>query len=799
MRHGPRRQPRPPGRRRQRRRLHRRRRGGGGRGPARTPSTRPARRCSPRPARANGAQLVHVSTDYVFPGDRVGGPPYDVDDETGPRSAYGRTKLAGEQAVRELLPGRLLGRAHRLGLRRDGRQLRQDDGPARGAARHRQRRRRPGRLADVEPRPRPRRCGRWPARTRRPAPTTAPTAARRPGTASRRRSSRSSAPTRRGCCRPTARPSPGRRRGRPTACCRRGPGRPPACRRCPSGGRRCAEAFRLYGSSFRPAAATPWGRSSSTSGAPITGSDTRPRAAASTGELPVRRPSATLLLSVLGARDCCWCPPSPPPRRRRPPVPVAPAVAELALDGRRPGRGGRARRRCRRSGSAARRGARCCSPTRRPTGRFGVLGVTWDAARRPSSRPGRAPAPAARGRTGACSAAPPTRSRRPAEAAGTRAGTAPLWVGARRRRAGARRRAVRRRRRPGVRVSLVDPGTSPADATAARARALEAQAAARRAPADPLAAPRGAPTSRSAAARPAYAPAVRAVVVHHTASSNDYGPADVPALLRGFYAYHVKSRGWSDVGYNVLVDRFGTAWEGRAGGVSRGRHRRARRRLQHRHRRHLDDRDVRHASRRARRCSRRSRGSSRGRPSAAGVDPQGSVRLTSAGSTRFAAGTAVTLPTVFGHRQVSTTSCPGALGFAALPSLRDRAAALGRRRGAGRRRACSSVVPSAVAAGRTAELLVARRRRRARRSTCGSPSGARRRRCAVAAACCRPRGDYRTTFTVDDDWTVFASSGDRATPRATVRAHPGAHRRPGQRPRRRCRSADRSRRWPARP
>ena len=49
-----------------------------------------------------GAELIHVSTDYVFPGD--GQAPYDVADPTGPRSAYGRTKLAGEEAVRELLP-----------------------------------------------------------------------------------------------------------------------------------------------------------------------------------------------------------------------------------------------------------------------------------------------------------------------------------------------------------------------------------------------------------------------------------------------------------------------------------------------------------------------------------------------------------------------------------------------------------------------------------------------------------------------------------------------------------------------
>jgi dTDP-4-dehydrorhamnose reductase len=49
-----------------------------------------------------GATLVHISTDYVFAGDA--GTPYAEDALTGPRSAYGRTKLAGERAVLETLP-----------------------------------------------------------------------------------------------------------------------------------------------------------------------------------------------------------------------------------------------------------------------------------------------------------------------------------------------------------------------------------------------------------------------------------------------------------------------------------------------------------------------------------------------------------------------------------------------------------------------------------------------------------------------------------------------------------------------
>ncbi|RHW28702.1 hypothetical protein D0Z08_02290 [Nocardioides immobilis] len=62
---------------------------------------------------------------------------------------------------------------------------------------------------------------------------------------------------------------------------------------------------------------------------------------------------------------------------------------------------------------------------------------------------------------------------------------------------------------------------------------------------------------------------VHAGFVHHTVNANGYTRDQVPSILRGIYAYHTQSQGWSDVGYNFLVDRFGRIWEGRYGGVDR--------------------------------------------------------------------------------------------------------------------------------------------------------------------------------------------------------------------------------------
>ena len=87
--------------------------------------------------------------------------------------------------------------------------------------------------------------------------------------------------------------------------------------------------------------------------------------------------------------------------------------------------------------------------------------------------------------------------------------------------------------------------------------------------ADRAAARRGERTSRSGAARRRYAADVRFAIVHHTAGRNDYTRAEAAAIVKGIQLFHVQGNGWNDIGYNFLVDRFGTIYEGRFGGVDR--------------------------------------------------------------------------------------------------------------------------------------------------------------------------------------------------------------------------------------
>ncbi len=68
--------------------------------------------------------------------------------------------------------------------------------------------------------------------------------------------------------------------------------------------------------------------------------------------------------------------------------------------------------------------------------------------------------------------------------------------------------------------------------------------------------------------QPLYASGVRFAVVHHTAGTNVYTAADSAAIVRATYYFHTHTNLWCDIGYNFLVDRFGTVFEGRYGGTT---------------------------------------------------------------------------------------------------------------------------------------------------------------------------------------------------------------------------------------
>jgi len=58
--------------------------------------------------------------------------------------------------------------------------------------------------------------------------------------------------------------------------------------------------------------------------------------------------------------------------------------------------------------------------------------------------------------------------------------------------------------------------------------------------------------------------ATKKLIVHHTATSDTYADrTGAEAQIRSIYYYHSVTQGWGDIGYNFLIDKFGTIYEGR--------------------------------------------------------------------------------------------------------------------------------------------------------------------------------------------------------------------------------------------
>lgn len=250
--------------------------------------------------------------------------------------------------------------------------------------------------------------------------------------------------------------------------------------------------------------------------------------------------------------------------------------------------------------------------------------------------------------------------------ANTRAGTDPVWVGA--------SDAVAVRVLGSAESTITDPQLALVSTPQTSSDARAAAAAVATAPglaAKPSVVSRagwGADESwrriNSGCATPRIDQTIKAAIVHHTAGANSYTAAQSASIVRGIYAYHVKSQGWCDIGYNFLVDKYGKIFEGRAGGTDLPVH-------------------GAHATS----WNTNTVGVSMMgnydtvRPPAAMlesvarviawkfdgnyVDPRGKVTLAGKYINRIA-----------GHRDVMQTSCPGRYGYAALPGIRTRVAEL---------------------------------------------------------------------------------------------------------------------------
>lgn len=236
----------------------------------------------------------------------------------------------------------------------------------------------------------------------------------------------------------------------------------------------------------------------------------------------------------------------------------------------------------------------------------------------------------------------------------------------------------------GLRLDLIDPGTSAADSAIGTAAPASIANAAMTQPTIVSRAQWGADESlRNGFA--GYSDTIKVGFVHHTVSGNSYtSTAGAAAQIRAIYAYDTNGLGWSDIAYNFLVDRFGTIYEGRAGGVARA--------VIGAHTAGFNNQSFAVA---ALGCFDTTCSGGGLHPPAAMTtsiarvmawklglnyrDPGGTGTLVSSGiggtNLHHPAGQLVTTPTISGHRDVDATACPGNLLYPLLPSIRVQASA----------------------------------------------------------------------------------------------------------------------------
>ncbi|WP_245713528.1 peptidoglycan recognition protein family protein [Nocardia vaccinii] len=217
---------------------------------------------------------------------------------------------------------------------------------------------------------------------------------------------------------------------------------------------------------------------------------------------------------------------------------------------------------------------------------------------------------------------------------------------------------------------LIDPGHGPSDA------ALSAIAA-------PLA--NGGPKVITRAQwgadpsllcdKPTVDDGLSGIAVHHTAGRNDYTAAESPGIVRAIYTYHAKTLGWCDIGYNALVDKYGQIFEGRAGGLDKP--------VQGAHAGGFNEHTAGVAlmgdfqSQPPTDAAIQAAGRFIGwRAGMAGLNPLSNTTLYSQGTgyTKYKKGAAVKLPTIFAHRDVGKTTCPGNAAYARMDRIRRIAA-----------------------------------------------------------------------------------------------------------------------------